>query len=257
MKILLIGCGKMGSAILGGWLSSGISLSQITIIDPVYKGEIEGYDTLADLPENYAPDYVLLAVKPQNLDEVAPQLARFSKATMISIVAGKKIAYFKKYLPNFVVIRTMPNLPALIGKGITAAVASEELGKEEKERVERLLKPCGKLVWLDNEELIDSVTAISGSGPAYVFLFADSMVEAAVELGLDAETAKALVFETIKGSIDLAEISGDNLATLKQNVTSKGGTTEAALAVLEDKDILRTLVKQAIKQAKKRALELS
>lgn len=257
MKILLIGCGKMGSGLLDGWQKSGIAAADITVVDPFYEGKITSYGFAEDINKNYTPDFVLLAVKPQNIDEIMPHLKRFSGAVFISIIAGKTIAYFRKQLPNAVIIRTMPNLPALIGKGITAAVAGQKLEAKVKSAVIKLLEPCGKLIWLDDENLINSVTAISGSGPAYVFLFAQSLIEAGQELGLDEATAKELVLETIKGSIALAETSGDNLVTLKENVTSKGGTTAAALEVLETGDALKKLIKTASKQAKLRAEELA
>lgn len=256
MKILLVGCGKMGGAMMAGWLKSGVSLDNITVVDPLYEGR-NAFKTLAELPAGFKTDFVVLAVKPQNIDDVAAELKKFSDSVFISIIAGKKIDYFKKYLPKSYFVRTMPNLPSLIGKGVTAAISSQPLSEQIQASVEQLLKPCGKLIWLKDENLMDAVTAISGSGPAYVFLFAQSLIEAATGLGLDEETAKSLVFGTIRGSIKLAEKSGDNLATLKQNVTSKGGTTEAALAILEENDKLKKLIISAANQAKQRSSELS
>lgn len=257
MKILLIGCGKMGSAMMDGWLQSGIKASAITIVDPFYKGRAAAYKSTDELPKKYAPDVVILAIKPQSLDEALLDLARFKNALFISIVAGKTIASIQKHLGNVKVVRTMPNLPAVIGQGVIAAVSAKRLSADDKEAVGDILEPCGKLLWFKDEKLIDSVTAISGSGPAYVFLFAQSLVEAGIELGLDDVTAKILALETIKGSAMLAESSEYSLDGLKVNVTSKGGTTEAALKVLEKGNVLKKLIKDAAKQAKKRAGELS
>lgn len=257
MKILLIGCGKMGSAIMQGWIKAGVTPASITVVDPFYKGKIKSYKSIADLPKNYSPEFIILAVKPQNINEVVSELVKFDKALFISIIAGKTIGYFKKYLNSATIIRTMPNLPAVIGQGITAAVTSKKLSPKQKNDAAKLLKPCGKLIWLDDENLMDSVTAISGSGPAYVFLFADSLVKSAIELGLDEKTANNLVFETMKGSIALAENSKESLKQLKINVTSKGGTTEAALAVLENKNALSSLLLEATKKARKRAQQLA
>ncbi len=259
MKILLIGCGKMGSAMLNGWLKSGVKAGDIAVVDPFAKlgKKIAVYKSLAKLSKTYVPDVIILAVKPQNLNEVLPELARFNKALVVSIIAGKTIAYIEKHLKSSVIIRTMPNLPAVIGKGVIGAVANKVLSAKNKALVVKLLKPCGKLVWFKDEKLINTVTAISGSGPAYVFLFAQGLVEAGVALGLDEKTAKLLALETIKGSVLLAENASESLEQLKINVTSKGGTTEAALKVLEQKNALKTLIKQAATQAKQRALELS
>ena len=247
----------MGSAILNGWLKSGFKANSITIVDPLYKGKIKSYKSVEDIPVTYSADYILLAVKPQDLNQVLTALERFTQGTFISIIAGKTISSIKKSIPQSIVIRAMPNLPALIGQGITAAVASKELTPKVRSQVDKLLKPCGKLIWLNDEALLNAVTAISGSGPAYIFLFGDSLIKAAKDLGLSEEIAKSLVFETIKGSVALAEASKDSLEQLKINVTSKGGTTAAALSILENNQVLKNLLKEAVKMAEKRAQELS
>jgi pyrroline-5-carboxylate reductase len=249
MKILLVGCGKMGSAMMNGWKKAGIR--DIQIVDPAL-----GKDFSA-LPKNYQPDYVVLAVKPQSFAETLPEFKVFAKAAFISIAAGKTIKSIRKFLPKSLVVRTMPNLPAVVGQGITAAYTDAKLSNAIKADVEKILKANGKLVWVKKEADLDSVTAISGSGPAYVFLFANAMIEAAVDLGLSCDMAKELVLETIKGSIALAESAKEDLVTLKRNVTSKGGTTEAALKIFENKNILRVTVKKAAKAAKARAKQLS
>jgi pyrroline-5-carboxylate reductase len=249
MKILLVGCGKMGSAMMNGWKKAG--LKDIKIVDPALGKEFSA------LPKDYQPDYVVIAVKPQSFGDTLPALKEFSKAVSISIAAGKTIKSIQRFLPQSAVVRTMPNLPAIIGQGITAAFTSAKLSGATKADVEKILKANGKLAWVKKEADLDAVTAISGSGPAYVFLFADALVEAGVELGLSKELSKELALQTIKGSVELAEAAKEDLLTLKQNVTSKGGTTEAALKVFESKDVLRALVKKAAKAAQKRAKELS
>ena len=249
MKILLVGCGKMGSAMMNGWKKARIK--DIKIVDPAL-----GKDFSA-LPKNYHPDYVVIAVKPQSFSETLPSLKPFSKAIFISIAAGKTIKSIQKLLPKSAVVRTMPNLPAIIGQGITAAFTSAKLSANIKAGVEKILKANGKLVWVKKEADLDSVTAISGSGPAYLFLFADALAQAGVELGLSKDLSKELALQTIKGSVSLAELAKEDLLTLKQNVTSKGGTTEAALKVFEGKDALRKLVTKAAKAAQKRSKELS
>lgn len=255
MKILLIGSGKMGAALYEGWLKSGIAKKDIVIVDPV--SELATYKNISELPADYSPQYVIIAVKPQSFEEIAQQLTAYSNACFVSIMAGKTIANISEFLKNSLVIRTMPNLPATIGRGVIAAVPNRQLSTEEKNSLFDLLEPCGKLVWLKKESELDVVTALSGSGPAYIFLFADSMIEAGIKLGLDMDVASKLVFETIKGSVELAENSSHSLQKLKTNVTSKGGTTEAALKVLERSDILKNLVENAVKEAHSRSKELS
>ena len=249
MKILLVGCGKMGSAMLTGWKKAGFK--DVQVVDPVIGKDF------SKLPKSYSPDYVLIAVKPQNINEVLPELANFKKAVFISIAAGKSIKTIGKLLGKVAVVRTMPNLPAVIGKGITAAFTSSKLTKAQVDGVEKLLKACGKVVWVKKESDLDAVTAISGSGPAYVFLFAQSMAEAGVKLGLSKDLAGQLAIETVLGSAELAAIAKEDLSQLKVNVTSKGGTTAAALSVLENKDVLKKLVLEAAKAAKTRAKELN
>ncbi len=251
MKILLVGYGKMGAAMMSGWLKGGVKKSDIKIIDPVLGKDF------SSLPKSYQPDFILVAVKPQSVSEILPELKRFKGAVIISIAAGKTISSFTKELRGFTIVRTMPNLPAVIGKGITAAVANKKLKPMQKKNVDKLLQACGKVVWVRREVDIDSITAISGSGPAYVFLFAQSMIEAAVKEGLTGALARELVLETIKGSAELAMQSESPLKKLKEDVTSKRGTTEAALKVLENKNVLKKNIALAVNKAKKRAKELS
>jgi pyrroline-5-carboxylate reductase len=247
MKVLLVGCGKMGSSLLKGWKKAGIK--SIKIVDPYLK------KTWADLPKTFKPDYVVIAVKPQEIGAVYPKIKKY-KATVISIAAGISINAIAAGVGNKPIIRAMPNLPATIGKGITGAFASPKVSASQKQAAGKLLKATGKLVWVEGEDDIDSVTAISGSGPAYVFLFMQHMVQAGVYLGLDIADAKKLVLETFKGASYLAE-KEESLADLITKVASKGGTTEAALKVFLNKDILKSVVITATKAAKRRAKELA
>ena len=175
---------------------------------------------------------------------------------VISIAAGKKISFIQKNMGQRLVVRAMPNLPAVLGQGVTGAVASKALGAADKKEVDKILSAFGKLVWVNKEADIDSITAISGSGPAYVFLFAEGMVEAAKKMGFSTAQARDLVFATIRGSANMAESSELELAELINNVASKGGTTEAALKVFKAKNFKKT-IGLAAAAAKKRSVQLS
>lgn len=247
MKILLIGCGKMGSAMLSGWKRSGIS--GVEVIDPALGKEV------GDLPKNYAPDYIVIAIKPQEMEKVLPTIAKFG-GKVISIAAGKKIKFIMSHMGKRTIIRAMPNLPAVLGQGVTGAFANKQLTTMERKQVTQILSAFGELVWVKKESEIDSVTAISGSGPAYLFLFAEGMMEAAEKFGFNKVQAKQLVFTTLKGSLNLAEKSGLELSELINNVASKGGTTEAALKVFKKKNF-KKIIGDAANAAKKRSMQLS
>ncbi|PIR32738.1 MAG: pyrroline-5-carboxylate reductase [Alphaproteobacteria bacterium CG11_big_fil_rev_8_21_14_0_20_44_7] len=248
----------MGQAILNGWLRSGFDKSEIKIVDPYAKNitEVEVFDSLTEIG-GFQPDYILLAVKPQTLPDVMAELQKFSKAIFISIAAGKSLSFFEKHLDSATIIRTMPNLPAAIGKGVTALISNKNLPDSQKSSINKMFEACGETIWLDDESQVDAVTAISGSGPAYCFLFMDALAKSGEELGLSAEMARKLAIQTLAGSAEMAWQSAENLVTLKENVTSKAGTTEAALQVFEDKNALRELVSAATSAAHKRAGELS
>ena len=247
MKILLVGCGKMGSAMLDGWKKAGIK--NVQIIDPALGKKVE------DLPKRYRPNYIVLAIKPQEMANVLPSLKSID-GIVISIAAGKKISFIQKYMGIRHVVRAMPNLPAVLGQGVTGAVMSKPLSSDKKKEVDKILSAFGKLVWVKKEADIDAITAISGSGPAYVFLFAEGMVEAAKKFGFTNQQARDLVFATIKGSANMAEASDKELSELISNVASKGGTTEAALKVFKSKNFKKT-IGMAADAAKKRSVQLS
>lgn len=245
----------MGSAMLTGWIKSGIKADNIRVIDPYTSPEgVKRFKTLNEL-DFFEPDYVVVAVKPQMLVDTLPALKKFKNAVFISIAAGKRIQLFKNILGTDKIVRAMPNLPALIGEGVTGIYA-ENLDDKQAE-IGRLFNSLGKTVWLKSEDMVDSITAISGSGPAYVFLFIQSLIEAAQELGFEEIDAKNIATQTVLGSAKNVEYSTESAVILKENVTSKGGTTAAALSVLEDNNALKELVKEAAKAAFARSKELS
>lgn len=258
-SILLIGCGNMGGALLTRWQALNFS---ITVIEPqaIAYTSVTHLKTLAELSSGYHPDLVVLAIKPQQLDGLLPQLAaRFGvKTTYLSIAAGKTLTYFAAHLGKGVgIIRAMPNTPAMIGEGMTALIGNLHMTPATRDLVTHLMQTVGKVIWLDNESQMDIVTAISGSGPAYFFSFMACMIEAAVKGGLSPDMAEKLVKQTAIGASVLATESKVGLCDLVTNVTSKGGTTEAALGVFNKNDALNTLVHEAVNAAIKRSKELS
>lgn len=255
-KILLIGCGKMGQAILDGWLKNGISKDEIAIVDPF--ANVDGFEVMRDVGEFEGdPEFVVLAIKPQMADDLLPILVRYKRAVYISIMAGKTTHYLSSKLESMEVVRAMPNLPATIGAGYTALYAPAQVLPAKRDEIAQMFAACGQTIWLEQEVQMDSITALSGSGPAYVFLFAEAMTEAAVKMGLPAEMAKAAALQTISGTIEYAAAADLTLAELQAAVASKGGTTQAALDVLRDDDALKKLVGAAMNAAKKRSEELA
>jgi len=263
IKVILVGCGKMGSAMLGGWLMQGVSRENVIIIDPVIKGSaLDGVTILTDfeyIPEHFTPDVVVLAVKPQSFENVVPQYAVFkNSAVFISIAAGKTASDIDGLLGEGAsVVRAMPNLPATISKGVTASFCNEKVFAEQREIAQNILSAIGKNTFIKDESKMDAVTAISGSGPAYLFYFAEAMIEAAKEVGLCDKMAKTLVEETILGSAQMLSESEKDANELRVLVTSKGGTTQAALDVLMADDGIKPVVLAAVKAAKVRSIELS
>jgi pyrroline-5-carboxylate reductase len=206
------------------------------------------------------PSVIVVAVKPQAMDAVFPALAKHAgpRTVVMSIAAGKSIASFEQHLAaGIAVVRAMPNTPAAIGHGISGAVGNAQLTSKQKDLCQDLLAAVGSVVWLDDESLIDAVTAVSGSGPAYVFLLAETLARAGEAAGLDAVTSMQLARATVSGAGELLRRSSNDPAMLRQNVTSPGGTTAAALSVLmRDKDGLQDLLTEAVLAAQKRGREL-
>lgn len=265
--VVLAGAGKMGAALLEGWLERGLDPASIVIQEPNLSGSAldlanrHGIKTAASLaPLDKAPAVIVVAVKPQVMDDVFPGLAKVSgpETVVISIAAGKTLQSFERHLQaGTAVIRAMPNTPAAIGRGITGAVANAHVTAAQKAASESLLGAVGEVVWVDDESLIDAVTAVSGSGPAYVFLLAEALAAAGVAAGLDEATAKQLARATVSGSGELLNQSQDDPETLRRNVTSPGGTTAAALAVLmREGNGLKELMTEAVLAAQNRGREL-
>jgi len=263
-SLVLAGAGKMGGAMLRGWLALGMPANAITIVDPFVSEDMKalsaehGFDINPRNPRK--PEVLVLAIKPQMLDEASADIAPLigPETMVISILAGKTIADLAARLPATAIVRAMPNTPAAVGRGITGAAASAATNQAQQELAGRLLGAIGQVVWLDDEDLIDAVTAVSGSGPAYVFYLAEAMAKAGEEAGLPANLAMQLARATVEGSGELmfrdTETSADQL---RINVTSPGGTTAAALDVLMAADGLAPLMQRAILAARDRARELS
>jgi pyrroline-5-carboxylate reductase len=202
---------------------------------------------------------ILLAVKPQIMDDVLPGLAKLAgpQTLIISIAAGRPIASFEKHLPGGAIVRAMPNTPASIGRGITAAVANRNVTPVQRALADDMLSAVGKVVWVEDEQLLDAITAVSGSGPAYVFLLTECLAEAGRAAGLDARLADELARATVSGSAALLEASDLSAAELRRNVTSPGGTTAAALEILGGEEGMQKLMTAAVAAATKRGRELA
>ena len=264
--LLLAGAGKMGGAILSGLLARGLDARSVIVQDPDPAKAVadlladNGIDVLPFIDElTQPPGVILLAVKPQLMDEVLPPLAKLAgpHTLLLSIAAGRRIASFEKYLPGGAVVRAMPNTPAAIGRGITAAVANRNVTPVQRAFADDLLSAVGKVVWVDDESLLDAITAVSGSGPAYVFLLAECLAEAGRAAGLDARLAEELARATVSGSAALLEASDLSAAELRKNVTSPGGTTAAALEILGGEDGMQKLMTAAVAAATKRGRDLA
>ena len=262
--ILLAGAGKMGSAMLEGWLALGLPPEKIAVLEPQPTGEITAWARhgLRLNPPAGALGEVaatVVAVKPQSAPEVMPALAPFigSATVVVSIMAGRTLHFLDRALPGAALVRAMPNTPAAIGRGITVAVANARVSSEQRELVQTLLSAVGAVEWISDEALMDAVTALSGSGPAYVFLLAEAMAKAGAAAGLPPALAATLARATVAGAGELLHRSPLDAATLRQNVTSPGGTTAAALDVLMANDGLAPLMTKAIAAATKRSRELA
>ncbi len=265
--LLCLGAGKMGGALISGLLDRGFSSELILIQDPAPPTETQAvidangircaasFEAL-DVP----PAVILAAVKPQVMDDVFPSAARLAgrETLTVSIAAGRTLASFEKMLgPGAAVVRAMPNTPAAIGQGMTVCCANSSTTSKQREVATRLLAAVGEVAWVEVEALMDAVTAVSGSGPAYVFHLVECMAEAGVAAGLDRELANQLARETVAGSGALLAQSDLEAGQLRRNVTSPGGTTAAALDVLMDDEAMKKLFERAILAAKARGEELA
>jgi pyrroline-5-carboxylate reductase len=261
--IVLAGAGKMGGAMLSGWLARGLDASRVAAVEPHPSDEINAL-VAKGVRLNPAPNdigavaAVVIALKPQMFREAGPPLKPFiaSDTLVVSIMAGITIAAIDEVCGGSVV-RAMPNTPAAIGRGITVAVADKNVSAAQRAIADALLRAIGSVEWTGDETLMDAVTAVSGSGPAYVFLLAEELARAGVEAGLPPELATKLARETVAGSGELLHRSELSSATLRQNVTSPGGTTAAALEVLMGADGMQSLLTRAVAAATKRSRELA
>ncbi|WP_296715164.1 pyrroline-5-carboxylate reductase [Rhodoblastus sp.] len=262
-SLALVGAGKMGLALLGGWLGAGIPPRAIAVHEPHPSDALNSLAAEKGFALNPAPaaaQTIVLAIKPQMLEAAAPALAPLFSADslLISILAGKTVANLAARLPARAIVRAMPNTPAAIGRGITGAFASADVTSAQLDTAQSLLAGVGGVEWVGEEKLIDAVTAISGSGPAYVFHLVEALAEAGAALGLPPDLALRLARATVEGSGELLHRSPEISAEiLRKNVTSPGGTTQAALDVLMGPDGLAALMARATAAAEKRAGELS
>ncbi|KAA0075233.1 pyrroline-5-carboxylate reductase [Tardiphaga sp. P9-11] len=260
--IVLAGAGKMGGAMLTGWIAGGLDPKRTVVIDPHVSDEIKalaakGARLNPDLKDIGPVAALVLAVKPQMFAEVGPTLRAIAGSSLVvSIMAGTTIAGIAKACGGKVV-RAMPNTPAAIGRGITVAVPASDVSPAQRDLTDALLRATGSVEWVEDENLIDAVTAVSGSGPAYVFLLAEEMARAGIAAGLPPELAMKLARETVSGSGELLRQSDLDAATLRKNVTSPGGTTAAALSVLMADDGFEPLLTRAIAAATARSKELA
>ncbi len=262
MKINFIGGGNMARAIIGGLKQNGLDMSAVTVleldaqkrIDLAQEYSINTTDSYADFGNT---DVIVLAVKPQQLKEVCAKLNPVLKSQLVvSIAAGVRSQDIARWLGNYsAIVRVMPNTPAQIRAGISALYAMPEVSNTQREQANIILAAVGKTLWLDDEAKMDAVTAISGSGPAYVFYFIEALQDAALALGLDAQAAKLLALETFAGASLLATQSKDDIKTLRAQVTSKGGTTEQGILALETGNI-KDIISKAAKAAADKSVML-
>jgi pyrroline-5-carboxylate reductase len=264
--LVLVGGGRMGSALLAGWLGKGLHGTAIIVVEPdadsaarlkAENADVTVIPSLARLTRD--PAVLVLAVKPQVMGTVLPDAAAFPGALFLSIAAGKTLDYFAQaFGAGAAVVRSMPNTPAAIGKGVSVCVASASVTEAQRKLASALLGAVGAVAWIDNEKLMDAVTALSGSGPAYVFYLIECMAAAGQAAGLPAELAEMLARQTVSGAGALVEASeSESAATLRRNVTSPNGTTEAALNVLMGEEGLAPLMRHAVEAAARRSRELS
>lgn len=269
VDLLLVGCGKMGGALLEGWRAAGWAApgsGRIVVVDPSAVAppggwgddRVEVVDGAARIPADFAPAVVILAVKPQMMDAVLPDYRRYAAdAVFLSIAAGKTVAYLRRHLgEGAAVVRAMPNTPAAIGRGVSGVYATPGVDADARALCERLLSAAGTVEWLDNEAMIDALTAVSGSGPAYVFHLVEALAHAGETAGLPAELAQRLARQTVSGAGELLHRSPEPAEQLRRNVTSPKGTTQAALDVLMADDGLGALMRRAVAAAAARSREL-
>jgi pyrroline-5-carboxylate reductase len=260
--LVLVGAGKMGGAMLEGWLALGLDPKKVAIMEPQPAPDIAALSARGVRINPVSIDdagVIVLAVKPQVAADVVPQLKGLVRAgsVAVSVMAGKTIHFLQGALGDCAIVRSIPNTPAAIGRGITVAVPNAKVSATQRALADTLLSGIGTVEWVDDEGLIDAATAVSGSGPAYVFLLAESLARAGAAAGLPADLAARLARATVSGSGELMHRSALEAATLRQNVTSPAGTTAAALAILMAADGLDPLMEKAVAAATRRSRELA
>lgn len=264
--LTFIGGGNMAGSLVGGLISDGWDPARIRVADadPGQRERIAARHQVATTPDNAAAvsdaDVVVLAVKPQVLQDVAGDLSAAlaqQRPLVISIAAGIREATLRSWLgENTAIVRAMPNTPALVQSGATALYANTRVTEQQRSLAESILRAVGLVIWVEDEDLMDAVTALSGSGPAYFFLFMEAMQAAGMELGLPADTARLLTLQTAFGAARMALESPEDAGTLRRHVTSPGGTTEAAINILQQGE-LQDLVRRALQGAAERSKELA
>ena len=256
--IWLVGAGNMGGAMLRGWLASGIDPAGIIIIDPFAANLPDGITAVTGFPQGGAPDCLVLAVKPQQLESVAANYAGRAAPPrlLLSVLAGVETDALTRAFGARHIVRAMPNLPASIGEGVTVLFGASDDRAIQAEAA-NLAKPLGLIEWIAEERLFDAVTALSGSGPGYIFRFIDALAQAGAGLGLDEKLAQRLAVATARGAALLAERSDASPAELAERVASPGGTTREGLNVLDGADGLKPLIMRTLQAAARRSAELA
>jgi pyrroline-5-carboxylate reductase len=263
-RILLIGCGKMGGALLHGWRNDP-ALGPFVTVEPgsgdaAFRGlaGVTCVKRFEDIPADFAPDAIVVATKPQGMETVLPPYRALAKtAVVLSIAAGRRIAFLESHLGDIAAIRAMPNTPAAIGRGISVCVANARATNAQRDLATKMMAAVGEVGWVADEDLIDAVTAVSGSGPAYVFLLAETLAAAGVKAGLPEDLALRLARATVSGAGELLHRAPETAEQLRKNVTSPKGTTQAALDVLMAPDGLAPLMEKAVRAARDRGRELA
>lgn len=267
IDLILAGCGNMGHAMLSSWVGAGrIPAAAVAVVEPNESLReratalgVTAYASASEIAPIAKPKVVIFAVKPQVMRDVVPDYSRFKNegAAFVSIAAGTPISTFEELLgADAPIVRCMPNTPAAIGKGMLVLFANNNITPEQNEFVQDLLSANGAIATIDSEDLMDAVTAVSGSGPAYVFHFIECLTEAGQAAGLPEDVAKLLAMQTVYGAGALAATSDEEPGKLRENVTSPNGTTAAGLAVLMGDNRLKALVAETVEAAKQRGIEL-
>ena len=265
--VLLVGGGKMGGALLDGWIAAGLAPGRIHVVDPseatctaLHEKGVRAVTDSAALPADLRPQVVILAVKPQVMDRIIPPYAKFAEpeTVFLSVAAGRTLASFAAHLGDAAaIVRSIPNTPAAIGRGMTVLCPNAHVTENQRRICETLLQAVGATDWVMDEALMDAATAVSGSGPAYVFHTIECLAAAGVAAGLPEDVAQRLALKTVAGAGALAEADESGPVQLRRNVTSPGGTTEAALNVLMEDEALTRLFRDAVAAAAQRGKELA